>query len=600
MKPGPRNIGMFQIYGKVWKMLSRSERRSFVGIIAFTTLGNLLDLSGLLAIFPFLQVIIDPQVINDQAYLGVVYESLEFESTYTFTWFLACGLFTIMLVKNVLMLILSRQQAGFSQKVSIRLSALQFEKVFSLDFESVRSKNSNHLCRDINGIPGKFSVGVLLNLLQLTSEVILVALVVTAILIYEPLLFVVVTLLLGSSFFIVYRTLKNRMTDIGIRQHAMQPVIVKTLQEALLGFLDVTLTRSQAFFGQRYLEQQQAMNETIVRQNVYRWVPHRLTEMLGLLGILLIFGYGYLYAADNREAFMFLGMFAVAAYRITPSINRALQAYITIENDAYSIEALEEHPVPGDCKKTTIGIPPLSFRSQITLEHLEFQYQGSQALLLNGINLTIHKGETLGIIGRSGTGKSTLLKVMAYLLKPSKGEIRVDDVALTPDNASGYYPLLAYVDQDVFLKDGSIIENIAFGIDPDEIDHERMSACITSAGLKEFTDQLPRGLHSEVGEQGMRLSGGQRQRIGIARALYRNAEIFLFDEATASLDTETEEQIKSSIRALAKLGKTVIIAAHRLTTLENCDRTFEVSEGRLEGPLSYKTVMQKHYNYEIN
>jgi ABC-type multidrug transport system fused ATPase/permease subunit len=225
--------------------------------------------------------------------------------------------------------------------------------------------------------------------------------------------------------------------------------------------------------------------------------------------------------------------------------------------------------------------PDLSFQKELIINHLYYQYPQSNMDVLSAINMTITKGSTIGIIGPSGSGKSTLVDLMTGLLEPGKGRIYIDGLTLTPENAKAWRKKIGYVSQFPFIYDGTLAENVAFGLKPDSTDRKKIKTCCSMAYMDEFLNDLPQGIDTEIGERGIRLSGGQRQRVAIARALYTSPSVMIFDEATSSLDTQSETEIKKTIYSL-KEEKTLIIIAHRLTTVEDCDCLFWLEKGKIK------------------
>lgn len=235
----------------------------------------------------------------------------------------------------------------------------------------------------------------------------------------------------------------------------------------------------------------------------------------------------------------------------------------------------------------------MQFNDRLNLKDLSFTYPGKDEFALQHLNLEILKGDKIGIIGESGSGKSTLINILLRFLKESSGEMLVDNKKIETDRIPHWRNIIGYVPQDVFILDGTIAENIAFGIKDESIDHQKMTEALDLASLSSFTNKLKDGIYTQIGERGTRISGGQRQRIGIARALYNESEILILDEATSSLDYETEQEITNSIRKLNIKELTIIIIAHRITTLKHCNRILEMKNGKIFKEYDYEEVKKK-------
>jgi ABC-type multidrug transport system fused ATPase/permease subunit len=283
-----------------------------------------------------------------------------------------------------------------------------------------------------------------------------------------------------------------------------------------------------------------------------------------------------------------LAVFALAAFRLLPSANRILSSANALRFAESVVTNLYEEmmmlaPKELETAKPDIQPPCITFQQDIELNNVSYQYPKSKNFSISNINLTISKGESVGVVGKSGSGKSTLSNLILGLLHPTKGIINVDGVGID-QNIKGWQSIIGYVQQDIFLLDASVKQNIAFGESSEEIDNDKLTNAIKEAQLLELIESLPDGLNTQLGERGLRISGGQKQRIGIARALYRNAPILIFDEATSALDNETESEIVSAIRSL-KGTRTMIVIAHRLSTIKHCDRIVELKNGQIIKPM---------------
>ena len=278
------------------------------------------------------------------------------------------------------------------------------------------------------------------------------------------------------------------------------------------------------------------------------------------------------------ELVKLLGVFVVAGYKIMPSINRMMIAINGLNRSIWIMDALkplqEYDSIEKKYKKTEAT--PLKFESQLQLKDINFRYSHDSELIFKNYNLTIKKGEVIGVVGPSGSGKTTLMNILLGFLQPESGDYLIDDIKLDDENKTSFYDKVGYVQQQVYLIDGSVAENVAFGHGKKEINHEKLEKALKRANLWEMVAKLPKGVNELIGENGTKLSGGQRQRLGIARALYSESEILFFDEATSSLDTETELEVTEAIHKLSDGKLTIIIIAHRLSTLDQCDRIIKI------------------------
>ena len=238
-------------------------------------------------------------------------------------------------------------------------------------------------------------------------------------------------------------------------------------------------------------------------------------------------------------------------------------------------------------------VEPLRLKEKVEFDNLSFQFEDSEKPVLDEVSFTVHKGNQIGLIGESGSGKTTLMRILLTMFAESEGEIRIDGAKLTAENERSWQKNVGYVQQEIFVIEGTVAENIAFGLPPEQINDEKVNRAIEMARLSDFVNSLPEGMNSPIGEFGSNLSGGQKQRIAIARALYRDVDVFVLDEATSALDPETEQTINESVAALKKLGKTIFIIAHRFTTLKGCDVIYELELGKIARKYQYHELIRE-------
>ena len=310
-----------------------------------------------------------------------------------------------------------------------------------------------------------------------------------------------------------------------------------------------------------------------------RTAAGRMAEFSLILGVVVMIIVGLASGTEMSALTVSLGVFAVAAYKIVPSVNRIVNSWVEYKRNAFAAEKIAE--TFADAPQIRFDAAPagrLPFEREIKVDDVTFRYEPEGKAVLDRFSLTIRKGEKIGIRGYSGAGKTTLFNILCGFFRPESGEVRIDGTPLSPANTRQWQDNLAYVSQDVFIPDMTLAENIAFGKRSDEIDAERLQRAIRAASLTELVASLPQGTDTVTGEAGCRLSGGQRQRIGIARALYKNASVLLFDEATSSLDSRTEREIVEAVERLSERHSelTILIISHREQTLGFCDRIIDI------------------------
>ena len=367
--------------------------------------------------------------------------------------------------------------------------------------------------------------------------------------------------------------------------------VIKALQEGLGGIRDVLIDGTQETYCSIYQKSDFLLRRAQSRNAFIGFSPRYGIEMLGTLLITVLAYFLAKETAGISKVVPTLGALALGAQRLLPVLQHGYQSLIVMKSDYYSLSdvlGLLNQPLPNQLGDHVAA--PLPFKQSIYTNKLWFKYAEDQPWVLKGIDITIPKGGRVGIIGSTGSGKSTLLDIIMGLLHTSKGSIDIDGHAITADNAKAWQAHLAHVPQSIFLSDTSILENIAFGIPKDQIDYDRVIKAAKDAQIVSTIETLPDGYMTLIGERGVRLSGGQRQRIGIARALYKKADVIILDEATSALDNETEKAVMSSVEDLGE-DLTIIIVAHRLSTLKNCTSIIELKDGTVYRTGSYQQLI---------
>jgi len=451
-----------------------------------------------------------------------------------------------------------------------RLHKIYYKKGFSY----FKKTNSNITLRDIYVIPSRFASAITMNLLMLLNEIIILILIITGILAYDIKIILILSITVLPTFFIFYKLTKKKIKHIGDETNRLTPEIGKSIFQSIFGYVDVIITGTKQMFFDKVRLLVKPLAKLNVSRTVFNLAPTKVIESAMILSIVIILIYGVYTLPTKEEILSLIAIYALAAYRIMPSINRLMISINTLTENQYTFDVMNE--ITQDNIETKTTEQNISFENSIEIKNISFQYDDGDDAVLNNFSLSIKKGETIGIRGKSGGGKTTLMNIMLGLLQPTYGEFVIDNTTINQNNIEAWQKQIGYVQQDVYLLDATLAENIAFGIKKEQINIEKINKAIEQSSLKEFVDSLPLGIETRVGERGTQLSGGQKQRVGIARALYFNSEVLFFDEATSALDPQTEKEITESIHKLSTEGLTMIIIAHRETSLQGADKIIEI------------------------
>ena len=581
-----------QTYKRVYRLLPSNKRKHSILILFLLGLSSTLDLAGLGALLPLFIFVLDPEALSTDGIFLDVFNALGFDSETNFIIFLSSLIFLIVLVKNLIGLFIHYLIAKFTFSVQEYFSNLLLFKYFHRGLTFIKESNSNRVARDVNGVPGKFSTNLLLPLMNMTNELILICLVVLALFLYNPWVVLLVLAVVLPTFLLFYSFSKNRVQYYAEKIYEISPRISKVLYESFFGYVDIKVSGTEDKFRRDY---QRNLRESVkyqVLNQTFKQAPTKVVETSMILGILIIICFGLFYYSNREALLTLLSVFALAAYRLIPSANRLMVALIDVKAHQYSIEVLNRVNTnyPEEDQKSD----RIKFENRIQFKNVNFSFTDGQ-VIIDGIDLELKKGERLGVIGQSGSGKSTLMNLLLLFYEPDTGSILCDEQEIGISSQKVWRKLIGYVPQEVFLNDGNIRENVAFGVSEESIDDKKVIECLERASLAQLVESLEKGIYSSIGERGSRLSGGQRQRIGIARALYFGAQILLFDEATSALDSATEREITDSIAKLAEEDMTMLIIAHRTTSLKHCNRIIELEEGKIKAEHQYDSLIKEYH-----
>jgi ATP-binding cassette, subfamily B, bacterial PglK len=553
-----------------------------IGAAVFETVGI-----GL--IVPFVGVVTNPNLILEQPILAKINSWFGFESTLSFIIFMVIGLFMIFLLKNIYLIFFYFIQFKVILNQQIILSGKMFKEYLTKPYTFHLQRNSSELLRNINGEVPKVFQGIIINTFQLLTEFLVITLILALLLFAAPIATLTAVVLLGGSVVLYFGIFRKKISKLGKELQEISGQMIKWVNQGLGASKEIKVSGKEGFFIQSYIKYSQKLATNSRYIQMLNQVPRITIETLVISIVLSTLLFIVLQDSSTSDLVTTMALFTMAAFRLMPSINRVI-GYISgirysapaldvviqdmFENREDSYEETDSE-IPANISKSGERV----FCHSIQLQNVSFRYPGQRELAIKDINVEIPIGSSVAFIGESGAGKTTIVDIILGVLKPEQGEILVDRKNIF-EQKKLWQQKIGYIPQFIFLSDDTIRNNIAFGIDEDHINDEVVWRALEQAQLKKFVESLPDQLDTMVGEQGVRLSGGQRQRIGIARALYHDPEIIFMDEATSSLDNDTEKEIMKAIDGL-KGEKTLIIIAHRLSTIENCDIIFEINNGQL-------------------
>jgi len=560
-----------------------------MGLVLASTVAEVISLG---AVLPFLGVLTAPERVLRYPAVGAIARWLNVRTADQLV-----GPLTVLFIAAVVLAAAVRMaqlwaSMRFTFSAGAAVSLDVYRRTLYQPYQVHIARGSDEVISGITNKVGSLVIGVMLPLMTLISSVALLIALLGALLVIDPLVALVAMAGFGGSYVLITLISRRRLA-LNSRQVADEYThVIRSLQEGLGGIRDLLLDGTQPVFldifrrADRSLRRAQGENVFIAQS------PRFVMEALGLV---LIAGLAFWLShrpGGVTGALPALAALAIGAQRLMPSLQQAYSSWASIAGCHASLaDTLEllRQPVPDEL--TAPPPPPLKWENSIRLEALRFRYGAGGPWVLDGLDLTIPKGGRIGVVGGTGAGKSTMLDLLMALLIPTGGRILIDGAPLTGSRVRAWQRVIAHVPQSIFLADSSLKENIAFGVPPGEIDFERVRAAARRAQIAEFIEANPEGYEARVGERGVRLSGGQRQRIGIARALYKKADVLILDEATSALDNATEQSVMDAIEALDR-NLTILLIAHRLTTVRRCDTVIELKEGRVVAQGRFEELLE--------
>ena len=585
-----KNNIVFSTARNVRSTLITGQKRYVIILFVLAFVSAVLEVAGLAMILPVVNIAIHPSIIQNNKYVHLVYNLFGFHSHKNFSFFLFALIILFFVIKNVSILFISYLQNFYTTSISGEIGHDLFKRYYKRDVNFFNDTNAVDLLYNLTTVPVDFSANVLVPLIIFINELLVVLIIVTGVALYNFEIFMLLLLTIAPTFFIIFRVTKNKMVFHSQYRMNQYMYVNRIANDSIRGYIDIKLLDKEKHFFEEYLSNHKKMARSTATIFSINQSSAKAIEVVSVFSILLILTIAILNHNNQQGILNIMTFFLVASYRLLPSLNKMLISLNNIKGFQYVFEILNAFKTK-DASNESEQNASIQFNEKINLEKISFQYPHGDKQILKDFSLQIKKGETIGVIGTSGSGKTTLINVILGFLKPTEGNILLDQVKVDEHNLVAFRNHIGYVKQNVFILDGNILENIALGVPENEIDMEKIDSAVKMAKLDSIVNVLPKGLKTHIGEQGSKLSGGQKQRIAIARALYHNAQILIFDEATSALDNETEKEITEAIETLIG-SKTMIIVAHRYSTLKNCNRIIEMKDGKIINTMTYEQLIQ--------
>lgn len=556
-------------------LIEPGDRRKAIGIVALMILNAILDFFSLASFLPLIFLLVNPDFISSNPYISKLYGVFNFSSQSNFIITLTIGLLLLTLLKTLLNHWITKVKANFSFSIGSSLSSLMLSRFLETGYLKFTQSDFTRELNRIANLPIAFANNIIMPLANLVTEGLVFLILLFCIMLYDPRIFLLIIAIL-SPVGLLYRIQRKQMAKNSKEIKEKYPLSLKNALQIVEGLIDIKAAGKESFFKIKFDQISQRLANAFARDHTAQSGATRFTEVIAVLITCLIIIYSVVIGQGYQQKLLLLGIYAGASFRMIPSVNRILNSILQIKSHEYLFNELDIVAFqPKDGDEPTVSLP---FKKTIELIAVSFQYPNG-VIILNNASITIHKGEKIALIGKSGTGKTTLILILLQFLKEQSGQILLDGLNSEPKNLKAWRRIFGYVPQNPYLLDGTIAENIGFGLVAEEIDAKKIEHLVKELDLEEMISQLPDGLATIIGEKGIKLSGGQRQRIAIARVIYADAEVLLFDEITNQLDTRSEQEILQTLERVASKNKTIVMITHHAHLLNRFDRVIKLENG---------------------
>ena len=589
---------MFTVLGKMLDLFSPRQKRQLYYLWAAMVIKAFLEMVGIASILPFMSVVANPEVVNTNRWMKQIYAYFQFTSVANFLVFLGMSLLVLTICSNLFKALYTWWALRYDNQLNYMLARRLLAQYMARPYSFFLNRNTTEMGKNILIEVRTVINGVLSAGMSVLSGVLVSLFILILLLMINPFVAVTIAATLGSVYAGLYILSQRRLIKISSDNLHVNMMRCKLADEALSGIKDLkTLGRERVFLEQFGVYAQRHSLNT-VNVGIISQLPRYALEAIVFGSILLVVMYVEVKEGSSNQMIPLLALYVLAGYRLLPSVQQIFSGITTVRSNLGSLEVLHRDMTeeqtdsnPEHLLARSGHMQPLPFTRGLELRNVSFCYSEVQAPVIDEVSLTIAHNTSIGLVGTTGSGKTTTVDLILGLLTPTSGQLLADDVEISGDAVARWQCNLGYVPQSIFLSDDTITRNIAFGVPEQEIDMAAVVRAARIANLHGFIEQeLPNGFETVIGERGIRLSGGQRQRIGIARALYRDPAVLIMDEATSALDGVTEHAVMEALHMLCG-EKTIIIVAHRLTTVKDCDVIYLMENGHIIGQGTYDELL---------
>ena len=598
---------MLSVIKELFSLLSKEQVKQFYTLQTLVIIMAFTELLGIAAIAPFMAVVGDISILESDGIFSKVYRISGLSSPTDFLFYSGITVLVMLTLSTVVSMFTTWRLATFGSRVGTEIADRLYAYYMQQDWQFHASGSSAQLTKQVTTEAARISMGIVQPLMQMNAKVVLALVISVSIIAYDPLIALLGLTIFLLAYLILYWLVRQNLVSNGQKLSSVSTERFRLMNEGFGGIKDVLLLGRSHDFVTRFEGSGDVFARAQGTNIALSQVPRYFIELIAFGAMIsLVLVLIKIHAGNLGEVLPILAIYALAAFKLLPALQQIYANVSQIKGNTAAFEAVKEdlwqsfYNARAIDAKTNIDAVEsnraLSLKKAIRLQYVKFNYPNKSIPAVDGVSLMIPVNSVIGIVGASGSGKTTLIDLVLGLLTPVSGDIYIDDIPITLENRRTWQDLLGFVPQSIFLSEGSIAENIAFGLPAQDIDMAQVDNAVSLAHLSELVAELPNGVHTKVGERGIQLSGGQRQRIGIARALYYKAEVLVFDEATSALDGITEKIVMDAIHEFSG-QKTIIMIAHRLKTVEQCDQIYLMEKGKIIDQGTYQQLIQNNATF---
>jgi ATP-binding cassette, subfamily B, bacterial PglK len=589
-------LSTFQKFLSLWTFLERINKKNFIALVLLMIISAFIEIISIGSVLPFLSALLNPNFLDQNFFGFQVKELFGGKSREEIILLILIAFVSIIIFSSIFKTLLLWFTTKFNADIGTDIANKVFIKLIDYPYEEYIQQSSDKLISDIANKVTAVIFSVIFPTLLFLSTLIQIVGIIVLLLFVNTLLVSYIILFFLVFYLITFIFVKKKLFENSKIIADEESILIKFIQEGLGGKREITINNLHSFFINKFKNSNQLLRVAQSKNNFLGILPRYVIEALAITIIAFTFYFLLFNNVSEKpqgEVLALIGLLALAGQKLLPLTQQTYTSLSRVMGSRESLKSIVDIlnlKFEKESYKNNVG-KNLTFIEKISLKNITYEYEKNKKIILN-LNLDIKKGNKIGIIGKTGSGKSTLIDIIMGLLEPTSGEIRIDNHIIDKDSLDSWQKHVAHVPQNIFLNDDTIMNNVAYGINPKLINKELVKKSIKDADLFEYVSKLERGLDTVIGERGIKLSGGQKQRLAIARALYKQASVIVFDEATSALDIETEFNVMNVVKNFSK-DITIIIVAHRIETLKFCDTLYEISNGEISNTGTFDDLKNK-------